>query len=79
MSAVTNARATGFVDATAKTGLDKPELSVTIKSDEGKREEKVAFGRSGKDVYASKAGEPGAAKIDDTTIDNILKALEELK
>ena len=44
-----------------------------------KREEKVAFGRSGKDVYASKAGEPGAAKIDATTIDNIVKALEELK
>jgi hypothetical protein len=79
MSAVTNTRATGFVDATAKTGLDKPELSVTLKSDEGRREEKVAMSRSGKDAYASKAGEPGAAKIDATTIDNIVKALEELK
>ena len=31
ISAATGARATGFVDSTAKTGLDKPELSLTFK------------------------------------------------
>lgn len=79
VSAVTAARATSYVDASPKLGLDKPLLSITLKSDEGKREEKVAFGKSGDDGYASRSGEPGAAKVDASTIDNIIKSLDELK
>jgi hypothetical protein len=79
IAAVTGARATDFVETAAKTGLDKPELTVTIKSDEGKREEKVAFARAGSDGYASRAGEPGAARIDIAAIENIVKSLEALK
>jgi hypothetical protein len=79
LSAITAARATGFVDSTAKTGLDKPELTVTIKFDEGKREEKVALARSGSDGYAARTGEPGAAKVDIAAIENIVKSLEALK
>jgi hypothetical protein len=78
ISAATGARATGFVDNTAKTGLDKPELSVMFKYDEGK-EERVAFARSGAQGYASRAGSPGAAKIDASVIDAIVKAVEALK
>jgi Domain of unknown function (DUF4340) len=77
ISAVTAARANTFVDSAAKTGLDKPELTVTVKSDDGKREEKVTFARSGSDGYAAKAGDPGAAKIEVATIDNIVKSLDE--
>jgi hypothetical protein len=79
LTALTGIQATGFADSTAKTGLDKPELTVTITSDGGKREEKYVLSRSGKDVYGSRAGEPGAAKIDVATIEAIVKALEELK
>lgn len=79
LSAVTQLRATGFADPKAKTGLDKPEMSITVKSDEGRRDEKVAIGRSGGDAYAQRAGEPGAAKVDAASIDNIIKALEALK
>jgi hypothetical protein len=79
ITAITQARATGFVDTTAKTGLDKPELTFTIKSDEGKREEKVSFARSGKEAFAARAGEPGAAKIDTATVESITKAMEGLK
>ena len=83
LTAVTGARADGFVaDAAAslaKTGLDKPELTVSLKFDGGKKEERVAFGRSGSDGFASRAGEPGAAKIAASTIDAIVKALENLK
>jgi hypothetical protein len=79
ISAITAARATGFVDSPAKTGLDKPELTVTVKFDEGKREEKASFARSGADGYASRAGEPGAAKVDIAAIENIVKSLEALK
>src|SRR4029079_5952613 len=74
LSAVTAARATGFVDSSAKTGLDKAEINVAIKYDEGKKEDRVAFAKSGSDGYASRAGSPGAAKIDAATIDSIVKA-----
>ena len=35
LTAVTQSRAASFVDDVDKTGLDKPELTVTVKSDEG--------------------------------------------
>jgi len=78
ISAATGARATGFVDSTAKTGLDKPELSLTFKYDEGK-EEHVAFARTKDGAYASRTGSPGAAKVDASVIDAIIKALEGVK
>ena len=79
IAALTQTRATSFVDAAPKGVMDKPELTVAIKSNEGKREEKVAFGRSGSDVFAARTGEPGAAKIDASALDGLIKALEEIK
>ena len=79
LSALTAIRATGFVDAAAAKALSTPELSVAIKFDEGKKEDKVALARSGTDGFASRAGEPGAAKIDPAAIDAATKALRELK
>jgi hypothetical protein len=79
LSALTNIRATGFVDAAAAKALSTPELSATIKFDEGKKEDKVAVAKSGTDGFASRAGEPGAAKIDPSAIDAVTKALQELK
>lgn len=78
ISAATGARATGFVDTTAKTGLDKPELTVAFKYDEGK-EERVSFARSQDGAYAARTGSPGAAKIDASLIDSIVKALGDVK
>ena len=75
ISAAAAARATGFVENTAKTGLEKPELTIAITSDAGK-DDRVTFARSGSDGYASRAGSPGAAKIETATIDSIVKALE---
>ena len=80
VSALTGIRATGFVDAPAAAkALAAPELAVTIKFDEGKKEEKVTLGKAGTDAFASRAGEPGAAKVDASAIDNAAKALQELK
>ena len=80
VSALTGIRATGFVDAAAAAkALAAPELAVTIKFDEGKKEEKVTLGKAGTDAFASRAGEPGAAKVDASAIDNAAKALQELK
>jgi uncharacterized protein DUF4340 len=78
ISAATGARATGFVDSTAKTGLDKPELTVVFKYDEGK-EERVIFARAGDSAYAARAGSPGAATVDAAVIDGIVKALGDVK
>ena len=78
IAAATGARATGFVDSTAKTGLDKPELSLAFKYDEGK-EERVAFARTKEGAYASRTGSPGAAKVDASVVDAIVKALEDVK
>lgn len=75
-SAATGARAASFVDNTAKTGLDKPELAIVIKFDEGKSEDRVSFARAGTDGYASRTGWPGAAKVDIGTIDAIVKAFD---
>ena len=79
LSALTGIRATGFVDTAAAKALSAPELSATIKFDEGKKEDKVALAKSGTDGFASRAGEPGAAKIDASAIDAVTKALQELK
>jgi Domain of unknown function (DUF4340) len=79
ITALTNARATSFVEKTAATGLDAPELTVSIKYEDNQKQERVAFGRHGQDAFARRDGEPGAAKIDASALDAIAKALDALK
>lgn len=79
ISAATAARATSFVGKSGGTPVEKPELTVTILSEEGKKEERVLFGRRGADVLAWRADMPDLAKVDASTLDNIVKALEDLK
>jgi hypothetical protein len=71
-------RAMSFAPATTKTGLDSPALTVYAKFDDGKKEERVTFGKSGNDVYASRPGEPGAAKVNPAEYDEVIKKLDEL-
>jgi hypothetical protein len=78
LTKLSNMRASSFVDSTAKTGLDKPALAVSAKFDDGKKEERVTFGKADKDVYVGRGGEPGAAKVDATELDDALKALDEI-
>jgi hypothetical protein len=77
ISAATGARATGFADPKAKTGLDAPELTVVFKYDN--KEERVTFARSGGKAYAERSGSPSAAIVDPVVIDGIVKALEAVK
>ena len=78
LSTVTGARAMGFVTASTKTNLDKPELTIAIKYGEGKQE-RVTFARNGADGFAERAGSPGAATVAAATIDSITKALDDIK
>jgi hypothetical protein len=79
LTALTNTRATGFEPKAAATGLDAPELTATLKFDEGKQTEKVAFGKKGSDAFARRDGDTAAAKIDASTLDSIIKAFDALK
>jgi hypothetical protein len=78
LAGLADIRATSFTDSIAKTGLDKPAMTVTVKFDEGKKEERVSFGKSGSDVFAVIPGQPGAAKIEAEKFDETIKALDEL-
>ena len=73
-----NMRANSFVDSTAKTGLDKPAATVYAKFDDGKKEERVTFGQVGTEAYASRPGEPGAAKVSAAEFTDLNKALDDV-
>jgi hypothetical protein len=75
---LSNIRVTSFVDSAAKTGLDKPAMTVVVKFDEGKKEDRASFAQSGNDVYVSRPGEPGAAKIDKADFDDVIKMLDDI-
>jgi uncharacterized protein DUF4340 len=79
LSAITAARATAVGGPAAKGALDKPELTVVIKFDEGRKEDRVTFARSGAAAYAARAADATPATVDTATIDAIVKALEALK
>ena len=51
---------------------------MSVKFDDGKKEERVTFGQAGSDVYVSRPGEPGAAKIDAADFNEAIKSLDEL-
>jgi hypothetical protein len=78
LSKLANMRASSFVESTAKTGLDKPAMTVLVKFDDGKKEERVTFGKDGENVFASRPGEPGAAKSDTADFTEVNKSLDEL-
>ncbi len=75
---ITGLRASSF-DAQAHASLKSPALIVTARTNDNKSET-VTFGRTGTDVYAARADEPGSAKIDGTAaLDEALKALDAVK
>jgi hypothetical protein len=78
LAGLADMRATTFAPTIAKTGLDAPALTVLVKFDEGKREERVSFGKSGADVHALVPGQPGAAKIEAEKFAEANKTLDEL-
>jgi hypothetical protein len=67
-----------FVDSTSKTGLDQPAMVIDAKFDDGKKEEKVTFGKNGNDIFASRPDEPGALKVDGEKYNDFVKELDEL-
>ncbi len=69
-------RAEAWVDSRANTGLSAPELVIAVRYEDGKKQERVEFGRSGGTVYAAPAGEPGAARLPAKEFDEAVAALD---
>lgn len=81
LTRLSNLRAESFLapgDKT-KTGLDAPAAIVVVKFDEGKKQERVVFGKVDPDVFASRAGEPGTAKVPSFDFDEAMRGLDEIK
>jgi hypothetical protein len=78
LTRISNMRATAFVNASTKSGLDMPVMTVAVKFDEGKKDDRVSFGKVGDDVFVSHPGEAGAAKIDPADFNETTKSLDEL-
>ena len=77
-----NLRAEAAVDkAGPATGLNNPVAVITVKFDDGKKEERVAFGRSGSgpDVFASRPDQPGALKVETGKYDETIKKLDTIQ
>jgi hypothetical protein len=67
-----------FVDSTAGPGLDAPAMVVNAKFEDGKKEERVTFGRNGSDVFVARPDDAGAGQIDAGRYDTAVKAFDEL-
>jgi hypothetical protein len=77
LTKLTALRAASFEDQ-PHASLKAPALVVTVHFGENKQET-VSIGRSGTDVFASRSDEPGAAKVDGTGLDDVMKAIDEVK
>jgi hypothetical protein len=78
LSGLADISITSFVDSTAGTGLDAPAMVVTARFEDGKKEERVTFGRNGNDVFVARPDDAGAGQIDAGRYDTAVKAFEEL-
>jgi hypothetical protein len=76
LSVATNARAMGFVTASTKANLDKPELTIAIKSDQGKEDQFIRG--SGADG-AARRYRPQRGHGETATIDSIVRAFNDIK
>jgi len=78
LSKLESLRASSFTSSTAKTGLASPAMTVLVKFDDGKKEERITFGKAGTETYAARPDEPGAARIDTAVFNDALKAFDEI-
>ena len=75
-----NLRADAFIDSPGPlAALKTPAATIVVRFDDGKKEERVTIARVGQDVFASRADQPGAARLEAGRFDEALKALDELK
>jgi hypothetical protein len=75
-----NVRAESFAAAAgAATGHNNPAAVIVVKFDDGKKEERVVIGTSGANVYATRADQPGALKVEAGKYEAAIKKLDALQ
>ena len=75
-----NLRAESFVPAAgAATGHTNPAATIVVKFDDGKKEERVVIGTAGTSVFATRADQPGALKVEAAKYQDALKKLDALQ
>jgi hypothetical protein len=77
-----NLRAQAALDkAGPETGLNNPFAVITVKFEDGKKDERVTIGKPGSspDVFAARPDQPGALKIETGKFDDALKKLDALQ
>ena len=77
LTKVSGLRAESFETASSP-ALKTPALIVKVRFDDNKMEQ-VTFGRAGTNVVASRSDEPGTAKVEATSFDDTIKALDAVK
>ena len=77
LSKVSSLRAESF-ESTTNAALKSPALAIIIRFDENKMEQ-VTFAKAGADVVASRVGEPGTAKVQASSFDEVFKGIDEMK
>jgi hypothetical protein len=75
-----NLRAESFVDrAGPATGHDNPAAVITVKFDDGKKEERVTIGDANGAAFAVRADQPGALKVEAGKYEAALKKLDSIQ
>jgi len=75
-----NLRADTFVDrAGAATGHSNPTAVITVKFEDGKKEERITFGTSGSTVFAVRPDQPGALKVEAGKFEAAIKKLDAIQ
>lgn len=75
-----NLRAESFVDKPGPTtGINSPIATITVKFDDGKKEEQVRFGGTGPDIFAFRSDQPGAMKVEMGKFDADVKKLDSIQ
>jgi hypothetical protein len=75
-----NLRADSFVAAAgAATGHNNPAAVIVVKFDDGKKDERVVIGTTGSGVFATRADQPGAMKIEAGKYEAAVKKLDALQ
>ena len=78
LAKLSNLRAESFEPSRDGTGLDAPVAEIAVTFDDGDQES-VTVGRTGDDVFAVSAGEPGAARVNARSWDDAIEALDPLR
>jgi hypothetical protein len=68
-----------WVEAKTSTGLDKPVAVITATFDDGKKTERLTFGKVGDAMFAARDGEPGVCRINAARFDEAMTMVDATK